>query len=168
MTYQISEGIILRATPFRDSDTVFTLFTPSGELSLFKKGGRSLISPLSHVEVNYFAGKGSLYTCRSLAVLNHHIALRKNLPTLETACEMLKAVRSVIVPEQDYNTTFRTLLKCLQWLPQASAPQTLISWFYLFLLHQEGLSAPPGKFSDFHPDPDRQREIKEMFHKLTL
>lgn len=165
MTYQSSEGIILHATPFRDFDTVFTVFTPSGKLSLIKKGGRNQISPLTHVEATYYIGKGGLYTCSHLATLNHHLSLRRNLPTLEAACEMVKAVRALLFPEQEYKNIFEKLLKCFQLLPHASDPSSIVSWFYLHLLEHEGLR-PPSLPLPEHPGLPAQENIKLIFYKL--
>ncbi len=165
MSYQSSEGILLRAIPFRDFDAILTLFTPEGKVNMIKKGWQNRISPLTHVDFTCFAGRSDLLNCRSLSVLNPYLSLRKDLATLEAACEMAKAASDFSVPDQNYKETFQQLLKCFAGLPKANDPQTLVSWFRLYILESEGLL--PEKLqpaSDFRPDPQTQKEIKNLFN----
>lgn len=180
MSHQTSEGIILKAIPYRDFDAIFSVFTPEhGKVHLIKKGARKgeNLAPLTHIEFTYYVGKSDLYTCRSLSVVHHHLSLRKNLATLETACELLKAVEKIICPNQDRVSLFQKLLYCFQLLPHAETPKSVLAWFYLAILKDEGVlpsqedpavldlvnNPVPLTFSD-----ETFKKIRHLFHLLLL
>jgi DNA repair protein RecO (recombination protein O) len=145
-----TEGVVINAIPFRNYDCILTLFTPiDGLIKLFYRGaysskkgsGSGTTNPLSIVEIVYTKGRGDLYSCIEISVINHHLGLRNHLPTLEAACEMLKCISATQMPGKIAPDLYQLLLIYLGKLPQMENPQTLITSFRLKLLRYEGLLA---------------------------
>lgn len=145
-----TEGIIVNALPFRNYDCILTLFTPleglvkffvRGAYSSKKGGGSGITTPLSVVEVTYTRGRGDLYSCIEINVINHHLPLRHNLATLEAACEMLQALFATQQPGKTAPELYQLLLMYLQKLPQVLLPQVISNSFKLKLLRYEGMLA---------------------------
>jgi len=143
-----AEGIVVRAIPYRNDDCILTLFTPlQGLIPLFLRGGykskkhagSGALSPLSVVEIIYTRGRGELYPCQEIAVVRHHLELRKNLAVLESACRMLQMVATTQQPEKPASELYQLLLFYLSKLPDLSSPGILESSFFLKLLRYEGI-----------------------------
>lgn len=142
-----TEGIIVRALAFQESDKIFTAFTPDEGLATFffkgaasrKKGGQGNTAPLTAVELVYAKGRGEMYHCYEASPLNHHLGLRKDLATLEAACEMLKTVSATQMPGKAAGDLYRLLLIYLERLPEALDPSTISASFHLKTLRHEGL-----------------------------
>lgn len=141
-----SEGIIVKALPFRDYDCILTVFTPEqGLLKLVYKGAfrpkknTNTTSPLSLVEIVYTKGKSDLYTGREISVTSSQLPLRSNLKVLEAACDMLHAIAATQQPEKAAPELYRLLLMYLHALPRTRSPQALARSFHLKLLRYEGI-----------------------------
>jgi DNA repair protein RecO (recombination protein O) len=142
-----TEGVIVRALAFQESDKIFTAFTPDEGLATFffkgavskKKGGQGSTSPLTAVELIYAKGRGEMYYCYEASPLNHNLGLRQNLAILEAACEMLKAVSATQMPGKAASDLYRLLLIYLEKLPEALDPTTISASFHLKTLRHEGL-----------------------------
>lgn len=149
MEPQRAEGIILQTLPFKDYDSILTLFTPEEGLlkvvlkGAFRqkngKGNRS--APLTHVEVAFKRGRGELATCYEIDALDHHLHLRHNLDTLNAGCEMLKAVLDTQQPGKSAPDLYKLLLIYLRNLPAVPNPAILSASFFLKVLRHEGLYA---------------------------
>lgn len=145
-----TEGVILHALPFRNYDSILTLFTPEeGLIKLFfrgayskKKGyGAATTTPLSIVEVIYTKGRGDLFSCVDIAVLHHNLALRNTLTTLEAGCEMLQCISYTQQPGKSAPELYQLLVYYLTKLPLIPTPTLITSSFRLKLLRYEGLLA---------------------------
>lgn len=142
-----TEGIIVRAFSFQESDRIFTAFTPDEGLATFffkgasnkKKGGAATTTPLTAVELIYSRGRGEMHPCYEASILNHHLPLRKNLPVLEAACEMLRTVSATQLPGKACGDLYRLLLIYLEKLPEALDPVAISASFHLKALRHEGL-----------------------------
>lgn len=142
-----TEGIVVRAIPYRNNDCILTIFTPlQGLISLFLRGGykskkhvsSGALSPLSVVEIVYSKGRGELYPCQEIAVVRHHLELRKTLPILESACRMLQDIAATQQPEKPAPELYQLLLLYLNKLPAIPVPEVLSNSFFLKMLRFEG------------------------------
>lgn len=145
-----TEGIVVNAIPFKNYDCILTLFTPlEGVIKLFVRGaysskrggGSGITTPLSVVEVVYTKGRGDLCSCEEVAVINHHLPLRRNLGMLEAACEMLQVISTTQQPGKAAPDLYQLLLMYLNKLPQVIFPLAISSSFKLKLLRYEGMLA---------------------------
>lgn len=145
-----TEGVVVNAIPFRNYDCILTVFTPlEGLIKFFfrgaysqKKGnGSGTTTPLSIVEIVYTKGRGDLHTCVEISVTDHNLALRHNLPMLESACEMLQSISATQQPDKPAPELYRLFRMYLDKLPKASTPQVISSSFRLKLLRYEGMLA---------------------------
>ena len=101
-----TEGIVLQSLNFQDYDRILTVFTRNeGIIKLIVKGanrvkqrGGVVTAPLTHLEILYAKSRGELLKCSSLTLINANLDLRKNLSTLEAACEMTQAILSSQFP----------------------------------------------------------------------
>lgn len=143
-----TEGIITHAIPFRNYDCILTVFTPmEGLVKLFfrgayssKKGkGSGTTTPLSVVEIVYIKGRGDLDSCVEISVINHNLALRHRLSTLENACEILQTISRTQQPGKAAPELYQLLIAYLNKLPLVSDPLVITSSFRLKLLRYEGL-----------------------------
>lgn len=150
MTKLHIQGIITQVVPFRNYDAILTLFTPEEGLVKFfhkgayspkKQGGASATAPLSVVEVIYTKGRGEMHPCSEVHVLDHHLGLRGQLATLETACELIHTIMATQQQGKGAPDLYRLLLIYLSRLSTSAAPQTLAASFRLKLLRYEGLFA---------------------------
>ena len=98
--FQRTEGIILRAFPFRDYDQILTLFTANaGIVKIICYGSRSqkskwrgLCSPLTRVEVVYRERKSEIFSLQDMALVDAHDHLRRQFVHLEIACDILNSL----------------------------------------------------------------------------
>lgn len=149
MEQQRAEGIILQALPFKDYDSILTLFTPEeGLLKVVLKGafrqkngkGNRTI-PLTRVEAAFKRGRGELATCHEIDALDYHLELRHNLDALNAGCAMLKAVLDTQQPGKAAPDLYKLLLIYLKNLPTAQTPAILSASFFLKVLRHEGVYA---------------------------
>lgn len=145
-----TEGVVVNATPFRNYDCILTVFTPLDGLVKFfckaiykqKKGNHSgTTTSLAVVEIIYTKGRGDLYLCVEISVVNHHLALRNNLSVLEAACKMLHSLAATQQPGKSAPELYQLFLMYLNKLPQAQFPPAIARSFLLKLLRYEGLLA---------------------------
>lgn len=149
--FQHTEGIILRTIPFRDYDQIITLFTPHvGILKVLYKGGRSQrrgaqgsCLPLTQVEVVYREKKGEIFACQEITLMNSFAFLRKELPHLQAACELLQVVLASQLTGKAAPALYALLCFYLEKIPCTLNPWTLTTSFRLKLLRYEGLIAFP-------------------------
>ncbi len=140
-----TEGIILRATPYKDHHRIMQILTPdSGILSLMAKGVskpklQSLLSPLTQLEVVYRKKGSDLCFFKEGFVIEHHHFLRESWQLLESAGKIAGAVLQSQFPEKAAPDLYRLLIACLKQLPYFQQPSTLITLFYLKLLTHEGV-----------------------------
>lgn len=151
-----TEGIVLQSFPFQDYDQILTLYSAQyGILKLIVKGARSskrrlemACSPLSRVECIYREGKGDIYTCREIRLLDGLLALRQNLELLESACELVNVIQHSQWPGKPSAALYDLLKRFLEYLPQARFPASLSMSFRLKVLKHEGLFPIPSQCTE--------------------
>lgn len=140
-------GIILHSIPFQDHDQILTLFSEEvGLIKCFVKKGRSqkkgltsALAPLTHVEIVYQEGSSELHPVQELTPLRYFLRLREKGDRLEAACGMANALLQALPLEQPASSLYHLLLKCMEQLPEAVDPLSLLALFKIKILLHEGL-----------------------------
>lgn len=148
-----TQGIILKAVPYKDFHRIITLFTPDqGLVSLVvrgafspKKGSGGSTTPLTTVEVAYRQKDSSLHTCEQIDIVDLHLSLRQNLQALDAACGMLRAVMKSQLPDKEAPLLYQLLNFYITKLPHTLSPPTLTASFLLKTLRHEGLLFLPSE-----------------------
>lgn len=149
--YLKTEGIILRATPFRDYDHILTVFTPdAGLIKLMiygsrskRRGMQSLCMPLTKVEAVYQERQGEIFTCKELSLIDSYPYLRQELKFLETACDFLQAVNCSQLAGKPAPLLYLLLSRFLEKIPESLNPFVLLACFRIKILIHEGLATFP-------------------------
>jgi DNA repair protein RecO (recombination protein O) len=151
-SFQTTEGIILKAIPFRDYDHILTLFTPDAGLIKvlyrFNRGGRrglrSLCDPLTKVEVVYRENRGEIYTCREIHSIDALLSLRERLSSLQAACDLVQAIQASQWIGKPAPLIYHLFCFYLKKISVAEYPWGLAASFRLKLLKHDGIiSFPP-------------------------
>lgn len=165
------QGVVIHALAFQEYDRIITVFTPQeGLLKLFVKGAFSSkksqgasSSPLTLVEAICSKGRSELFSCRELNALNLFLDLRKDIATLEAACDLLRVVQATQMSGKAAPELYQLLLAFLGKLPQAPNPLAISASFRLKTLFYEGLLELPLE-GNYRLTP----EIAELIEALTL
>lgn len=147
-----TQGLITHALTFKEYDRIITLFTPNdGLIKVVIKGAFSqkqsqgaTTTPLTRIELNCVRRQSELYSGSDIEVVDSNFALRSNLKTLESACDMLQTVTATQQPGKAAPDLYKLLGVYLQRLPQAEYPSTVAASFKLKLLRHEGLLELPS------------------------
>ncbi|WP_316358643.1 DNA repair protein RecO [Candidatus Neptunichlamydia sp. REUL1] len=141
------EGVVLRATPYRENDRILTVLTPDrGVISLYvRRLSKSqpailnLTTPLCRAEFVFKKGKTDLYRFLDGTIINLHLPLRRSYRHLEVAGKILQAILKTQMPGKDSYSLYLLLISFLKKLPEAVEPETFWATFQLKLLKHEGL-----------------------------
>jgi DNA repair protein RecO len=140
----LTEGIILRSVPYRDHDRIATLFTPdTGLMTLMVKRSPSYCAPLHRVEASYNESKSPIKKCEQLSLLNSYNRIRRDLPRIKVACDLLQIVEISQWEERPAPLIYQLLIYYLERLPQEANFTFFGSSFRLKTLHHEGLLQLP-------------------------
>lgn len=150
MSTSKTEGIILHTLDFKEYDQILTVFSPENGIQKFIfKGGQSAkkrkgssSAPLTRGEFIYHIRNSDLFPCSEISVLSHYQGIRKNLETLETACEMIKVVHQTQQPGKPAPQLYTLFTTYLETLSSAPHPHALASSFLLKLLRHDGHLGP--------------------------
>lgn len=142
-----TEGIIVKAFPFKDYDRILSLFTPhEGLIKLVYKGafssknGKGATSePLKKVEVSYLQKNSELYTCYELVPISSYALLRTCYSSLQAAGEMLNLVYKTQMPGKAAPALYALLDTYLGKLKGREVANNLSISFILKMLRHEGL-----------------------------
>lgn len=148
-----AEAIVLAAFPFKEHDTIVTLFSKEkGLLKLFVKGTRTpsylknvLTSPLTVGEYAYSPGKGDLGRFIEGAVIEQHLELRSTFEVLQTAVRLVDVILRSQLPEKRAPALYELLLAFLKKLPEVGCHETFYTAFLLKVLKHEGILELPPK-----------------------
>lgn len=143
------EGIVLKATPFKEADRILNLFTKEGgvislyvrRLSKNKPALVNLTTPLCRAEFVFSKGRSDLYRFIDGTIIDMHLELRRSYKHLEVAGKMLQAIASSQMPGKASPELYALLATYLKHLPNFSDANSLWSSFMLKLLKYEGLLA---------------------------
>lgn len=140
-----ADGIILQAINFRDFDQIATIFTENegvikviAKRSHLLKQGLKLI-PLTRVEFTFVKRKSELYPLKEMTQKEHYLDLRKDLNTLNTACEFLNAISKTQMLHKPAQNLYKLLTIYLGKIPKFSSTYALECSFRLKVLEQEGI-----------------------------
>lgn len=142
-----SEGVILKAAPFRDYDQILTVFTLDCGVAQFLVKGASRPkrysnvspTPLMHAEFVYTQGRSDLWQCQEMPLINAHLKLRQSLPALEAACDMAHAILLSQMPHIAAPNLFHLFNSYLTKIPDVQDPFLLSASFQLKILRHDGL-----------------------------
>lgn len=142
-----TEGIVLKAVPFKENDRILTLFTPDqGVMSLYVRGLSkkkptltNLATPLSRGEFVFRKGRSDLHKFLDGTILDLHLTLRKSYHHLEVGGRILQAIHHTQLPGKGSPSLYTLLASYLKKLGEATYPETLSASFHLKLLKHEGL-----------------------------
>ncbi len=169
------EAIILSSAPFRERDSLLTLF--SVELGLIKgvmHGMNRLKSgfrpdPLSQVEFLIQQGRSDLHRIKDGVLISPLLHLRESYELLEAAGMMGQAVLATQQPQKPAPDLYHLFVYLLNKLPLAAEPSTLVTLFQLRLLKHEGLWSIDHLPFPIDPDERRLLEIlveEKQFEKI--
>jgi len=147
MTDKRVEGVVLRATPYRENDRILTVLTPDrGVISLYVRGLSknkpavlNLTTPLCRAEFIFKKGRSDLYRFLDGSIIDLHLPLRRSYRHLEVACKILQAILKTQMPGKDSYALYLLLISFLKKLPEAKEAETFWATFQLKLLKHEGL-----------------------------
>lgn len=150
-TYLSTEAVVLRTTPYRDSDQIVTLFTANAGLIKIlcygsrnqKSKWRSLCDPLKRLEVVYREKAGEIFECRDLSLIDSYDSIKKHFRHIEAACDLLNALFISQMPGREAPDLFTLLTFFLKKIPEIENPWILAITFRLKLLKYEGLLTCP-------------------------
>jgi DNA repair protein RecO (recombination protein O) len=144
-----TDALLLRATDYRDSDRIVTLFTrDAGKLSAIARGARSskrrfagALEPYSVLRVELAPQRGQLFGLKSAAVDRGFPGILAELDRMEAAGAALALVRDANASEVSDATTFMTVVQYLTTLDHQGDPQrVLLLCFALRVLYLMGLA----------------------------
>ena len=147
MTDKRVEGVVLRATPYRENDRILTVLTPDrGVISLYVRGLSknkpavlNLTTPLCRAEFIFKKGRSDLYRFLDGTIIDLHLPLRRSYRHLEVAGKILQSILKTQMPGKDSYALYLLLISFLKKLPEAIEPETFWATFQLKLLKHEGL-----------------------------
>ena len=153
MKEEKTEGIVLRAFPYRENERILTVFTQdAGLISLIVKrissSLLSLTSPFCRSEFLYRKGNTDLFRFLDGTPIDYHFFLRDKLSYLDTASALAQAILSSQLPLKPAPALYALLLSYLKHLPHFANPAPLVCSFYLkTLLHEGHFSLEHAPFS---------------------
>ncbi|QVL58110.1 MAG: DNA repair protein RecO [Simkaniaceae bacterium] len=149
MNDEKTEGIVLKAVPFKENDRILSLFTPDqGVMSLYVRGLSrknpslvNLATPLCRAEFLFRKGRSDLHRFIDGSIIDLHLPMRRSYRHLEYAGKMLQAILKSQMPGKGAEGLYYLLSSYLKKLPDSPLPETLWTSFELKLLKYEGLLA---------------------------
>lgn len=140
------EAITLQTLPYRERERIIKFFSKEeGLLSIIVKGISpkkpdilALSSPLILVRLVYRKKSGDLHLLTDVKIETSFMKIRKDLTTLNAACEMTKAVRSSQLPHKASPQLYALFKTYLERISSFENPQILTSSFLLKLLMHDG------------------------------
>lgn len=134
-----SEGVVLHALPFRDFDQILTIFSKDEGIVKLMVKKASATTPMSQIEFVYTKGRSEILKCQEVSVLNLHLNVRKSLPHLEAACDLLRAIQASQWAGRPAPDLYKLFVIYLNKIPNASNPYIYAASFRLKILKHEGL-----------------------------
>lgn len=149
MQLEQTEGIVIQITPFQDADAIYTVYTPFMGIARFvMKYGlssrmRSKGAPtvLTKAEFIFRRGKSDLLSCKEATILEAFPRIRESLERMESAGQMLLALRQCQPPGKDSPILYQLLNIYLEKLSEVEDSRVLAASFKLKILRYEGLIA---------------------------
>lgn len=137
----ITEGIVLRVIPFRNTSQIVTLFTKdAGLIKVFytpRKNNRC--TPLTKVELLYRERDGEIFSCHEMSPLDFFQDIRKELAYIQTASELIEILQNTQWIGKKAPRLYSLLCFYMNKVSTTSNLLTLVSSFKLKQLLHDGL-----------------------------
>lgn len=138
-------GIVIRRTPFSETDNILTLYTrEQGRISAIAKGARKAISRLSGASELLTCSRMALATGKGMPIVtqvevkNSFPALRKDLKRLANGLYFAELLGKFIADEQPSEELFVLLRSSLLLLERIRDPEAAARWYELRLMDDLG------------------------------
>jgi DNA repair protein RecO (recombination protein O) len=140
-----TEGIVLKAIPFRDHDQMITLFTPDAGLVkvIHKENRRALCRPLTRVELLYKEKRGEIFSSYGIHVIDTFPVLRQELSYIESSCDFIHAILESQCIGKAAPLLYQLFCSYLKKISDVTDPWVLAASFRLKLLRHEGIASFP-------------------------
>lgn len=140
----VTEGVVLRVTPFKEHDQIASLFTlQEGKLQIItsRAGKKSAapLNPLMRIEMHLKGASGSLYRVSNYSLLDSYLGLRQQYTLLTNGCMLLKAIDLSQQGQKSAPKLYQLLMFYLNKLHELKQSEVGLSSFYLKILRHEGL-----------------------------
>ena len=149
MALHTTKAIVLRATPFQESQTIVTLFSQNLGLvpMILRKASAkrtffSFAEPFCEAEFLLYEGTSEIVKFRDGSVITQNLSLREDLSRLQTASSMVRALLRSQLPREASPDLYTLFSAFLRQIPLSSSLTTLHTFFYLKLLKHEGVYHP--------------------------
>lgn len=147
MLFEKTQCITLQATPFKERQSIISVYTKEqGIVSLIIKGISeknttflSLTTPFCFADIIYRKSRSDIYQLHDATILCENLFLRKELSFINTAYILAKAILDSQMPHKKACSLYALLESYLKKIPFISSQEGLISSFLLKLLKHEGL-----------------------------
>jgi len=131
--YLNTKGLVVRVTPYNDTDAILSILTPSyGKLSVKARGLRRKNSPLiapcqllTYAEFVLFEYRG-MYTINEAHSVELFTALRKDLQTLSLGSYFAQAAETMSQEDLPNPELLSLVLNCLYALSKLDVHETLV------------------------------------------
>lgn len=144
------EGIIIKSTPFKESDAMITLLTNEKIYSFLAKGvlktnskNAACVRIYSLSQLNLYKGKDGL-CLRSGTVVNGFSKLNSSLNNL-LAVKAIGEITNVMLQKDDCEKVYKALNKSLLLLNKGFSPLTVVLVYFAYLLRVSGLGLEVDK-----------------------
>jgi DNA repair protein RecO (recombination protein O) len=139
-----TEGVVMRRSPFSESDRLLTIYTPQGKRRVVAKGARKTTSRLAghielftHAQVLLAVGRNLDIVTQSV-VVHDYPRLRGDLGLIGAAYYMAELLDRLTEEEDANPKAYRTLLAALGALDATDSPDLVLRWYELHLLDTLG------------------------------
>ena|SRR3990167_3886792 len=156
MSFHTTQGIVLRAIPFKDNQKIATVFTQDlGLISMLLKKASPRSGLLSFTETFCEAefvlqeSRSDLFLFCEGDIYNLHLDLRTTLSHLQTASCMTQGILRSQFPKKPTPALYKLLSSFLHRITTYPCSTTLLACFYLKVLKHEGTYSPQEEEHSF-------------------
>lgn len=147
-----TEGIVLRATDYGETNKIVTLLTAKfGKIAVLARGANkpqsrlsSVSQPFVHGQWLLYGGNAGMFSVSQADLVNSFRAVREDLYLSACAAGMIELADRVLEERQPYPGAFRLLLKMLEHLAAGKDPDILLLIFEMKMFHAAGIQPDLG------------------------
>ncbi|MCH9614924.1 MAG: DNA repair protein RecO [Chlamydiia bacterium] len=148
------EGIVLNVIPYGEKGQIVQMLSlDRGRISALLPGRLAQkvhTEPFSCSEFEMKSGRGAMYRCKDVTLLDAHLGLRESYEVMEAGGKMLKILLKTQYPDRPCEILYGSLKQFLKALPQSKNPKNYSLSFALKVLRHEGIleeepSLPPSE-----------------------
>lgn len=140
-----TEAIVLTHVRYRDDQWIIKMLTLSGGIvSVMSKGMkqahlRSLVSPLSRLEVVYLETERGLYKLQEATLIESYYFLRTRWEYLDAAGRIASSICALQCEGKPAPLLYQLMIACLKQIPHCQNSSIMVLFFHLKLYMHEGL-----------------------------